>query len=309
MIGSILYSGRKNYKLPITKPIYYFKQEIKLDPYLIGLLIGDGGMTQGNTVISTKDMEILDSINEIVKPLGLHTYPTKQTIDGKACDYIIGIYNKKELKENEVTRITGQLGMRCKSEYKDIPELYLYNTVEHRIALLQGLMDSDGTIDKRTGSVTYSTSSFKLKESFCQLVRSLGGIATVSVKKTKYLDNYVITINLPNEINPFRLTRKKELVIYKTKYLTPRYIKNIEYIGQVEQQCIEIDSEDHLYITDNHVVTHNTYTTLATALNLLSAGYKKVILVKSVTTIPGEEIGFLKGSMEQKMEPFIMSYV
>lgn len=309
MIGSIMYCGKKNYKLPITKPIYYFKQEIKLDPYLIGLLIGDGGMTGANTVISTKDMEILESINEIVKPFGLHTYPTKQTINGNACDYIIGIYNRDELKENEVTRISGQLGIRCKSEYKDIPELYLYNTIEHRIALLQGLMDSDGTVDKRNGSVTYSTSSLKLKESFCQLIRSLGGIATVSVKKTKCLDNYVITINLPNEINPFRLTRKRELVIPKTKYLTPRYIENIEYIGQVEQQCIEIDSEDHLYITDNHIVTHNTYVTLATALNLLSAGYKKVILVKSVTTIPGEEIGFLKGNMEQKMEPFIMSYM
>jgi phosphate starvation-inducible protein PhoH len=266
-------------------------------------------MTSANTVISTKDTEILESINEIVKPLGLHVYPTKQTINGDACDYIIGIKNKKEVKENIVTRITGQLGIRCKSEYKDIPELYLYNTVEYRIALLQGLMDADGTVDKRNGSVTYSTSSSKLKESFCQLVRSLGGITTTSVKKTKHLDNYTITVNLPNEINPFRLTRKKELVVPKTKYLTPRYIKNIEYIGQVEQQCIEVDSKDHLYITDNHIVTHNTFVSLATALSLLGPVYKKIIIAKSVTTLPKEEIGFLKGGLEQKMEPFMMSFM
>ena len=49
----------------------------------------------------------------------------------------------------------------------------------------------------------------------------------------------------------------------KTKYITPRYIDKIEYIGKIEQQCIEVDSSDHLYITDNHVVTHNTYVALS----------------------------------------------
>ncbi len=124
------------------------------------------------------------------------------------------------------------------------------------------------------------------------------------------MDNYIINVNIPNNISPFRLTRKQILITPKTKYLTPRYIENIEYMGQIEQQCISIDSEEHLYITDNHIVTHNTYCALATALSLLDSSekYEQIILCKSVVTLPEEEIGFLKGTMEEKMEPFMMSY-
>lgn len=69
-------------------------------------------------------------------------------------------------------------------------------------------------------------------------------------------------------------------------------------------------------IEDNEVViakgvagSGKTYVALATALSLLGCKYKQVILVKSVTTLPGEEIGFLKGDMDTKMEPFVMSYM
>lgn len=310
MIGSVLIRGnRKNYKMPITDPVYYNKQNLPIDPYVLGVLIGDGGMTSGNTILTSKDDEIISFVNDIIEKDCLYLKPTKALLEGISYDYMIAIKDKEVTRENKITRETGKLGLRCKSEYKFIPEVYLYSSVEDRISLLQGLMDTDGTIDKRNGSPSYSTSSKKLSEDFCELVRSLGGIATISLKKTKCLDAYVININLPNNIFPFRLTRKLNYVIPKSKYLTPRFITNIEYIGQVEQQCIEVDSKEHLYITDNHVVTHNTYVTLATALSMLGEVYKRIILVKSVTTIPGEEIGFLKGSMEQKMEPFVMSYM
>lgn len=54
--------------------------------------------------------------------------------------------------------------------------------------------------------------------------------------------------------------------------------------------------------------TGKSYVTLAAALNLLGPVYKKIVLIKSVTTLPGEEIGFLKGSTADKMEPFMFSY-
>jgi len=79
-------------------------------------------------------------------------------------------------------------------------------------------------------------------------------------------------------------------------------------MGQIEQQCISIDSKEHLYITDNHTITHNTYAALATALSLLNQGYDEIILVKSVTTLPDEDLGYLKGGIKEKMEPFMMSY-
>jgi predicted ribonuclease YlaK len=69
------------------------------------------------------------------------------------------------------------------------------------------------------------------------------------------------------------------------------------------------------YIEDKEVViatgssgVGKTYVALATALSLLDRGYKKIILIKSVTPIPGEAIGFIPGSYEEKMEPHLMSY-
>lgn len=86
-------------------------------------------------------------------------------------------------------------------------------------------------------------------------------------------------------------------------------VQNFKPKNDKQQQFVDLIKSREIVIATGVAGTGKTYVALATALNLLSAGYKKVILVKSVTTIPGEEIGFLKGGMEQKMEPFIMSYM
>ncbi len=88
-----------------------------------------------------------------------------------------------------------------------------------------------------------------------------------------------------------------------------KLVQNFKPKNDKQQELVDLIETHEVVIATGVAGTGKTYVTLATALNLLSAGYKKVILVKSVTTIPGEEIGFLKGGMEQKMEPFIMSYV
>ena len=90
-----------------------------------------------------------------------------------------------------------------------------------------------------------------------------------------------------------------------------RYIKNIEYIGKREAQCIMVDDKSHTYLTNNFIVTHNTFVALAYALSLLRKTenrYKRIYLVKSVTTLKGEEIGFLKGDFKEKIEPFMWSF-
>lgn len=300
--------GKKNYKLPITKAVHYNSQTLPLDAYLVGALIGDGGMTGSNIIFTSADKEIIDDMNNIVSEYDLFLNPSKETKNGEKYDYRIVNKTITGNSKNYVKDCMTTLGLRCKSEFKRIPKIYLYSSIEDRIAILQGLLDTDGTVCRKSGSTIFSSSSEGLVEDVQELVRSLGGLATIFSKKTTHLDHYTSYINLPNNIMPFRLTRKKDLVIPKTKYLTPRYITNIEYIGKVEQQCISIDSENHLYITDNHVVTHNTFVALHTALGLLGNQYKKIILVKSVTTLPDEEIGFIPGDKDAKMEPFIMSY-
>ena len=86
-------------------------------------------------------------------------------------------------------------------------------------------------------------------------------------------------------------------------------IKDFHAKNQKQQQLVNLIEDKEVILATGVAGTGKTYVALATALSLLGPIYKKVVLVKSVTTLPGEEIGFLKGGMEQKMEPFVMSYV
>jgi phosphate starvation-inducible protein PhoH and related proteins len=154
--------------------------------------------------------------------------------------------------------------------YKFIPKSYLYTGVENRLNLLRGLMDSDGTIKKSTAETSYTTVSEQLAIDIQELVRSLGGECTIYTRDRRdeegvvcedhliqnKLVSYELSINL--DTNPFFLERK-------AKYYRPRYrhgdgIKSIEYLYDKEVQCLLIDHPDHLYLTDNFIVTHNTLT-------------------------------------------------
>ncbi len=82
-------------------------------------------------------------------------------------------------------------------------------------------------------------------------------------------------------------------------------------VGKKEAQCISVDDKKHLYLTNDCIVTHNTFLSCAQSLFELKENDKirKIVLVKSVTTLKTEEIGFLKGTLEEKMEPFIFSFI
>lgn len=76
-----------------------------------------------------------------------------------------------------------------------------------------------------------------------------------------------------------------------------------------QTQFVNLIKRKEVILATGPAGTGKTFCALAAALSLLGETYKQVILIKSVTTIPGEEIGFIPGSMDQKMEPFIMSYL
>ena len=97
---------------------------------------------------------------------------------------------------------------------------------------------------------------------------------------------------------------KNRLPDKQAKLVRDFYPKN-----EKQRELVDLINEKEVVIATGVAGTGKTYVTLATALSLLDQTYKKIILVKSVTTLPGEEIGFLKGGIEQKMEPFVMSYM
>lgn len=170
---------------------------------------------------------------------------------------------------NSIKQAIYDLGLISKkAEEKFIPNCYKYNSIENRLALLQGLMDTDGTI-KENGEASFSTTSFQLAKDIQELVRSLGGRATIHSRDRRVSDgqeqtraivsrliSYEFTISMPKDLNPFYLTRKAKR--HQCKYIHDAKIESIEFISEEEVQCILVDNEEHLYITDDFLVTHNT---------------------------------------------------
>jgi len=151
----------------------------------------------------------------------------------------------------------------------------MYNSPRVRLALLQGLLDTDGgpvTQVGRTCRIQYTTTSIRLRDDMVFLVRSLGGVAyahtraaagrkpgRVRGRPVPYRsDAYIIDIRLPSTVQPFRLRRKLEKYNSVGGGRPMRFIDSVEPEGVEDTICIRVDAEDSLYITDDFLVTHNT---------------------------------------------------
>ena len=110
------------------------------------------------------------------------------------------------------------------------------------MALLQGLLDTDGFANKTDGNIEYSSSSRALAEDFRWLVESLGGTARIVKHATKLLPSYRMNVILANEIIPFRLARKLARWQPRTKYLPNRSIMAVEPVGEAEVVCLRVDA-------------------------------------------------------------------
>lgn len=301
-----------NHTIPITSTVNFTEQKVLIDPYILGILLGDGSISSNSIKLSSNDIEIINEIN--------NRLPEQHKVNklGHQSYSIVS----EEIKENNIlTELRNYRLYRTKSEDKFIPDSYLFNNVETRLNILQGLMDTNGTVDKRTGVPIFYSTSKKLVDGVRFIVESFGGIVSISDKIGKYKKNgidvvckscYAVSINLPENFNPFKLNRKKCLLRPRVKYKPNRLISNIEYVGKKEAQCIAVEDKSNLYLTNNFIVTHNTYVTCAEALTLLKERpmqYKKIIIVKSVTTLRDEEVGFIKGNLKEKMEPTIYSFI
>lgn len=265
---------RNKWQIPVVGKVEFIQLSTYIDPYVVGILIGDGGLS-GNTVsFSSADREIVNTVKRLIPK----SYTVKKK-ESSLYDYSI-IHNKenREGKNNKFVEYILSLGLNVKSEHKHIPFYYLFNSIENRIKLLQGLMDSDGTVDHRNGSsISFCTVSETLKRDVIQLVRSLGGVATFTTRVPSFCHKgekksgqlaYIINIILPEDIIPFNLERKLSLWKPKSKYKPCRFIDNIEYVGEEECQCIKVDHPSQLYVTDDFIVTHNTLIMVVTSYEM-----------------------------------------
>jgi len=272
MIGNLRWSHAHRYELPLVGTVEFEPQDVPLDPYALGLLLGDGCLTTSTTPsFATADPELvlalesaLDGI-ELVHKAGPDY--TLRHVDGGRGGLRIA---------NPVTEAVRELGLAgTYSETKFVPWSYTHNSADVRLSVLQGLLDSDGgpvTQRGRTCRIQYCTTSPRLRNDVTFLVRSLGGVAYWRTRPAKGRrpglvlgrpvhhrhDTYVLDIRLPAGMRPFRLERKRTAYDAATGGRPMRFIQSIEPVGQQETLCIQVAAQDSLYVTDDFMVTHNT---------------------------------------------------
>lgn len=289
--------GAYKYWISRCDPVMFESQPIPIAPYVVGVLLGDGGIS-GNTVSFTStDPEIVDYINSQL-PSGyiLHSTPSME-------DFTYNIISTNNTCSKRTPNIVKQqlksLGlMGTNSHTKFIPNVYKYNTIEVRKALLCGLLDTDGYASS-SNLVQYTTVSKQLCEDVRFLVESLGGIVHFTVKDCGYMGkitgvSYTLTIKFDAPQEYFMLTRKKELLTSRV-FRPRRSIVKIDQIGFSDARCIAVDSPDHLYLADHFVVTHNTKQIIDLAVIRKHAmGFKHCLILCGVNSLKWnwlEEIG------------------
>lgn len=261
-----------NHSIPLSKPINYTPKHLEIDPYTLGCWLGDGNNRDGR--IECAEQEILD---EISKKYEVTLIKSSIRDHSASCQYRIGkmLYRPKPI--GELTAMLKHANLICN---KHIPAPYLLGTIDQRLSLLQGLMDTDGSIMKG-GLCEFSSVNPLLAEGFVTLIKSLG-IKTMGARKNKsflngkrYKDRYRVTFTTTLPV--FRLSRKLHRIrtekTQKTR-TTHRFIINITPIKPEAMRCITVDSPSHLFlVTRDFIPTHNTLTTCCILKRAVEKGY------------------------------------
>ncbi|HUP27534.1 MAG TPA: SNF2-related protein, partial [Chloroflexia bacterium] len=287
-------SGNVQHFVPMVQPVNFSEEELPLDPYLLGVLLGDGGLNQHSMKLSSADEELLSKVRSLL-PEGVSLV--------KASGYDWRLSQGRTSAPNPVTVSLRSLGLAGhRSDTKFVPHSYKYASAASRVALLQGLLDTDGHVRPTDNNVEYTSTSLRLALDVIELVQSLGGTARLRARRAYYTHNnerregrlaYRMSIALPRNIEPFSLARKANVYHPRSKYPPARAIKSITDVGRKEAQCIATDAEDQLYVTDDYIVTHNTPQAIAAAKLLREwHGIERVLVITpaSVKLQWGKEI-------------------
>ena len=261
------------YYLPAIQPVQYSEKQQNIHPYVLGALLGDGALTKRTPKISSVDQPILDRLQELLGEGFEFKYDPTTT-----CEYRIvdkeRFLHKDEFKNgqygvNRLHRWLEDLNLCVGCEYKYIPDQYKFGSVEQRIELVKGLMDTDGYISK-DGSMMFANTSKQLIDDFVEVIRSLGLLCTVVRKdpasggvyngRTIFGTKFSYNVYIKGNPDIFYLPRKRNRIRFDRKFSNKVAIVDIKWLGEQEQQrCIMVDNPNHLYLTRDYIPTHNSF--------------------------------------------------
>jgi predicted phage terminase large subunit-like protein len=269
--------GRRNHAIAVAAPLDLPYADLSLDPYVLGAWLGDGFKNEG--VICGQDAQVFEECDKSFDRVSTRTPNPSNP------NFLLVTYEQLRLH----LRSLGVLNN------KHIPHEYLWASEAQRLALLQGLMDTDGTVAKGSGSAEFCNTNKSLADGVAHLARSLGMKATVREGRARlngedYGPKWTVKF-VPNRI-VFRLERKAAQQKIATRRTTQfRYIVSAERVEAEPMKCIRVSSPDHLYlVTENFIPTHNSSALLMAALQFVDVpGYNAMLFRRTLAdlTLPG----------------------
>lgn len=257
------------FRMPINGCVEFSDKELSVHPYILGVFLGDGCCKERYLTLSSNDLPVVEKVakllNATADKLSENNYSWRFMKGGKA------------LITKEVFGDIASWVMRGSNE-KAIPTDYLHGSRDQRIALLQGLFDTDGSVSsKSNGLASFSTTSSELYAGVSYLLRSLGLPTSTSSKavcrgrvkqngtcSTDYVvrthlkpDQFDVCFSLPRQIEKLKSvfgTFKRPSKCTERVALT-----DVREIEPCEQVCILVDNPEHLFLANDFLVTHNTH--------------------------------------------------
>lgn len=276
------------YRVPMNEPVEYDEKDLSIDPYMLGVWLGDGSSRDTRITCGEQDL------SEMISLINLAGYKTKaRSHKNRATSIAVGITPR-----GQSNKFLDALRKENVLENKHIPIKYLQGSYYQRLSLLQGLMDTDGTISK-SGQCSFAQSNRSIIDQVCELLSSLGIKNSVRERQVKCkgerFQSWEIQFFASIDTPVFRLKRKLKR---QKKCLADRMknksIVNIKSIGNAPSKCIYVDNENHLFLAGKKfTATHNTTFAAGLAWSL-SLYYRK----------SGSKCYIVANALQQSMESF-----
>jgi SNF2-related domain/LAGLIDADG-like domain len=268
--------------VPMAKPIEFVPSTGKtnLSAYVLGAWIGDG--CRLTTSITSMDEEIISRVLEELPPN--YSVRKASSDDNRAANYTFRCGKGEHVLKQELIK----LGLWERYSYERfIPTDYIFGSINDRISLIQGLMDTDGYVGP-DGKCYFDSSSVQLARDFAHVIRSLGGSATVSNHKENSGKGHTnVYFRLPAWIPPCFIARKHQRWANGTRRAPTRAFESVKSLGIEECVCISVEAPDGLFIANDFIVTHNTLISLSILNYRKQKGEKPkaVVFVPYVTAV------------------------
>ena len=270
-------------RIRMPKAIEFDEQPLPIDPYLLGMWLGDGSKSRGYVTCHEDDLEDYKNYVDV--------------------EWVYSDTRNNKVKQIKIRDLHNKLKENNLLFNKHIPEAYLFNTIENRITLLQGMMDTAGSVGNKGGLEFYQKDK-ALIDQFRFLLSSLSVKSTIREKIIKGETYYTVAF-CNRKYNFFRLKRKlatqEERFVSNAEKNDFFYFKNITPTESVPVKCIQVENESHLFLCGKTLIpTHNTECFRAFLLHyILFNDFKTVAIVANKESSAMEIITKLQVSYKE----------